>query len=50
MNGRFWSKVVHQHDGCWHWIGAKYHDGYGAFSVTVAKGVRKMVRAHRYAG
>lgn len=30
---RFWSKVARRDGGCWEWIAAKSHDGYGKFKV-----------------
>lgn len=39
---RFWSKVFYSIDGCWYWIGALNHDGYGQLSIK-----REVFRAHR---
>jgi len=48
---RFWSHVdLSDPRGCWPWIGTVTSDGkYGRFLVTVEPGVRRYVRAHRYA-
>ena len=44
---RFWAKVV-KTDSCWLWTAAT-QNGYGVFSVTLAPGIHKSVKAHRWA-
>lgn len=46
VSARFWSKVQ-KDEGCWVWLGSRDGDEYGLFSVTVARGSYKTVRAHR---
>jgi hypothetical protein len=41
---RFWSKVLHDRDGCWEWQGARTRLGYGQIRIGP-----KMVTAHRVA-
>lgn len=41
---RFWTKVQ-KSDGCWIWIGAKTHGGYGVIRDCGSDG--KLLRAHR---
>ena len=41
---RFWSRVEKQENGCWKWIGAKFHRGYGRVNSG-----GKMLRANRVA-
>ena len=48
---RFWSNVdLSNPSACWPWIGQLTSDGmYGRFLAADGQGVRKYVRAHRYA-
>jgi hypothetical protein len=51
---RFWKKVSKSWSGCWNWIGASVAPPggkarYGAYSVLVAPGKRKTLKAHRIA-
>jgi hypothetical protein len=46
---RFWTNVHVQSGGCWIWTGGLTKDGYGRFHVTVAPGVHRRVKAHRWA-
>lgn len=41
---RFWSKVAKSDSGCWWWMGARNHNGYGIFTLG-----GRTVLAHRYA-
>jgi len=43
---RFWSKVD-KTDGCWNWLAAKFHHGYGCFGVKQTNGKYKICYAHR---
>lgn len=45
LPARFWNKVRVDPSGCWIWLGAKYHNGYGVFCISRGKSVR----AHRMA-
>ena len=47
---RFWSKVDRSApQGCWLWLGQRNAWGYGHFRRTLAPGVHRTVKAHRYA-
>lgn len=45
---RFWEKIA-QNDGCWPWTAGCFEEGYGAFSVTIRRGKKRALRAHRLA-
>ncbi len=42
---RFWAKV-RKGEGCWLWVGAKQHNGYG-YLHSGGHSIRKPLRAHR---
>ena len=44
LERKFWSKVI-KSSGCWIWNGAKFTNGYGAFSRGRKLG---LIRAHRF--
>lgn len=45
---RFWSKVDRSGE-CWEWIAkSRYSNGYGCMSVTLARGRKRQVGAHRF--
>jgi hypothetical protein len=47
---RFWSKVDRcGPEGCWLWLGQVNQWGYGHFGRTLAPGVHRTVKAHRFA-
>jgi hypothetical protein len=47
---RFWSKVDRSAgDGCWTWLGQTNQWGYGHFRRTLAPGLYRTVKAHRFA-
>jgi hypothetical protein len=47
---RFWSKVDRTGTGgCWLWLGQLNAWGYGHFRRTLAPGVARTVKAHRFA-
>jgi hypothetical protein len=47
---RFWSKVDRPAgDGCWTWLGQTNQWGYGHFRRTLAPGLHRTVKAHRFA-
>ena len=47
---RFWSKVDRAApQGCWLWLGQVNAWGYGHFRRTLAPGVHRTVKAHRFA-
>jgi hypothetical protein len=41
----FWLRAGKTDDGCWNWLGALNHDGYGLVSGRI--GIGRLVRAHR---
>jgi hypothetical protein len=47
---RFWTKVDrHGPEACWLWLGQLNQWGYGHFCRTIAPGVHRTVKAHRFA-
>ncbi len=48
---RFWNKVIPEpNSGCWLWVAARDHAGYGCFSVgSKALGTQRTPSAHRHA-
>jgi hypothetical protein len=58
IRARFWAKVnkhgpIPAHcpelGPCWEWTGARFHDGYGMFSLNVGRRKTQTLRAHRLA-
>jgi HNH endonuclease len=47
LEERFWPKVVIPSSGCWVWVGARNHLGYGSVELPPDGGPRRARAAHR---